>query len=268
MLSALSRLQRTLVVCAFLSPIFACAEGMVRLASDDWCPFVCAKDGKIIDGYLVDASTRALNLMGFHVAPIFMPLNRAIRETIDGEVDGVFAPPVDDRLRLSAPIAYSRACFYTRVGEMWTYQGLDSLKGRTIGVIDDYGYDNGPMDAYVASNRKNRHALEFSFGDSAGATNIKKLLRGRYRVLLEHEAVVARLAKTLGVDGQIRKAACLESSLPLTIGFSARDSRSSSWIRALAEGLKKMDSSGELRVLRARYDIPEAAVEMTLVPTR
>lgn len=263
MLPAVSRLQGTLLLCALLSPMFARADGTVRLASDDWCPFVCAKDGKIIDGYLVDATTRAMTLMGFHVEPIFLPLNRAIREAIDGEIDGVLAPPVDDRLRLSAPIAYSRACFYTRVGETWTYQGPDSLKGRTIGVIDDYGYDNGTMDAYVASNRTNRHALEFSFGDNAGATNIKKLLHGRFRILLEHEAVVARLTRTLGVHEQMRTAGCLASSLPLTIGFSPRDSRSTSWIRALAEGLKKMDSSGESKALRARYDIPAEAMEGT-----
>lgn len=256
MFAALGRLQGTLVLCALLSPMFARAEGLVRLASDDWCPFVCAKDGKIIDGYLVDVTTRAMTLMGFHVEPIFLPLNRAILETITGDVEGVYAPPVHDRLRLSAPIAYSRACFYTRLGERWRYQGLDSLKGSIIGVIDDYGYDDGPMDAYVMSNRKNRHTMEFSFGASAGATNIKKLLRGRYPVLLEHEAVVARLVKALRVDGQLRKAGCLTSSLPLTIGFSARDSRTSIWIRALAEGLKKMDSSGESKALRARYDIP------------
>jgi polar amino acid transport system substrate-binding protein len=249
---------------ALLAPCAASAEGVVRLASDDWCPFVCTSGGKVNGGYLVELTAQAMGAMGYGVEPVLMPLNRAIRETSTGEIEGVYAPPLDRRLRLSAPLAHSRACFYTRVEQNWTYQGLASLAGHTIGAIDDYGYDDGPMDAYILNHRDNRRAIDFSFGPTAGTTNLQKLLGGRFPILLEHEAVVAWLARTLMVEGQFRQAGCLKQSLPLTIGFALDDRRTPSWIRALADGLRSIDAAGTSRALRERYGIP---VELGATPT-
>ncbi|ATQ77172.1 hypothetical protein CR152_23625 [Massilia violaceinigra] len=110
------------LVAVLILPVPAAASGVIRMASDEWCPFVCATDGKLTGGYLVDATLQAMGAAGYLVEPVLMPLNRAMRETRTGDIEGVYAPPVDDRLRLSAPIAYSRACFYTRANEKWAYR--------------------------------------------------------------------------------------------------------------------------------------------------
>ncbi len=235
----------------------AMAAGLVRLASDEWCPYVCIKEGKIHDGYLVDVTAQSMASMGYKVGPVLLPLNRAILAVASGDAEGVYAPPVDARLYLSAPIAYSRACFYTRHDTAWRYHGVVSLKALRLGVIDDYGYDDGPMDAFIARNHALRSALDFSYGTSAGTTNVQKLLSGRFDVMLEHEMVMQHLSKDLGVTQEIQKAGCLEHALPLRIGFARQDIRRTAWIQALADGMKKLKASGELAAIRARYHMPQ-----------
>ncbi|MBJ7313078.1 hypothetical protein ACFOLJ_30095 [Rugamonas sp. CCM 8940] len=229
--------------------------GTVRLASDDWCPFICASHGQINGGYLVDLTRQALAPSGLQVASLLLPLNRAVSETAAGAIEGVYAPSTDPRLQLSVPLAYSRACFYTLAGVAWRYRGGESLHALRVGVIADYGYDDGEMDAYIAQHRDSSASLAFAFGDAAGLTNLQKLLRGRFPVWLEHEAVARQLVAKLGAASRIRQAGCLAQALPLTIGFAAHDARAGQWLQALADGLRSLSASGQLAALRARYHL-------------
>lgn len=235
------------------------AENELKLASDDWCPYICAEKTEIKNGFLVDVTARAMASEGYQVRALLRPLNRAILETVNGNIQGVYAPPIDQRLHQSAPLAYSRACFYTRVGDNWTYQGMATMKQRTIGIIEDYGYDDGPMDAYIAKYHQHPALIELAYGDTAGINNLQKLLKGRYSVMLEHEAVLERLSKQLDASARIRQAGCLKHALPLTIGFSKQNPHSETWVSALQRGLQKLETSGELKALRQHYKLPAAA---------
>ncbi|MES2017853.1 MAG: transporter substrate-binding domain-containing protein [Pseudomonadota bacterium] len=237
------------------APQQAFGEGVLRLASDDWCPYVCTKDGKIVNGYLVEVTAKSMAAMGYRVEPVLLPLNRAMSMSASGDVEGVYAPPADARLRPSTVIAYSRACFYTRADSTWMYRGPASIEILRLGVIDDYGYDDGPMDAYIARHHKPGSMLDFSFGATAGTTNVQKLLSGRFPVMLEHESVMRLLSKDLAATRHVRQAGCLEQPLPLRIGFALQDMRKTAWIRALADGMKVLQASGELAAIRERYHI-------------
>ena len=72
---------------------------------------------------------------------------------------------------------------------------------------------------------------------------------------MEHAAVMAQLSKRLDVGGRIRQAGCLDHELPLTIGFATQDICAETWIHALADGLHKMEASGDLKALQKRYKI-------------
>lgn len=252
---------------AFPEPVHA--EGLLRVASDDWCPYVCAVNGRVTGGYLVDLAGEAMAMTGSHVEPLLLPLNRAIEQTVAGKIEGVYAPPIDERLTLSVPLAYSRACFYSRPNETWRYRGIGSLKNMTVGTIDDYGYDNGQMDDYIARNRGVPHTgIDFSYGETAGITNVRKLLSGRYPLLLEHEAVMTRLVGEMKVAGAVRNAGCLEQALPLTIGFARSDRRAAGWSQDLVEGLQQMIVSGRTKELQKRYNIPDSNVTSPQIQPR
>lgn len=259
LLASRARLALPVAFSACLATQPVPAADPVRVASDDWCPYVCASDGKIRDGFLVEVTVKSMALMGYQVEPVLLPLNRAIHLTTSGEVNGVFAPPLDQRLRPGVTLAYSHACFYTRAGSGWTYRGIESISKLRLGVIDDYGYDDGPMDAYIARRRKDSRVLDFSYGATAGNTNVQKLLGGRFPVLLEHALVMRHLTEGTAAAAQLRQAGCLDRPLPLTVGFALHDARSAAWVQALSDGLKMLNSSGELAALRAHYHLAAEA---------
>ncbi|MFZ3186561.1 MAG: transporter substrate-binding domain-containing protein [Pseudomonas sp.] len=236
------------------SPQAQAAE-LLRIASDDWCPYVCATEHQLTGGFLVELVSQAMASQGYHVEPILLPLSRAMASTESGRVEGVYAPPIDARLLLSAPLAYSRACFYTRTDERWSYQGLDSLRSVQLGAIPDYGYDDGPMDAYIRNNQHEHSTISFSYGEKANTNNLQRLLGGRFPVLLEHAAVMQHLSNALGVQHKIRLAGCLEQSLPLTIGFAKADIRTGAWLQALRLGLQKASAAGALQELQRKYQL-------------
>lgn len=239
-----------------LSPGKTRAGEEIRVASDNWCPYICAGTDGIDGGYLVDLAAETLALAHITVRPVLMPLSRAVAATGTGALEGVYAPGADRRLRRSVPLAYSRACFYTRSGQRWRYQGPGSLLKVVIGVIEDYGYDNDAMDAYIDTHRHDAMRLQFAHGGEAGVTNLQKLLRERFDVLLEHEAVVNTMARKLGLQTQIRKAGCLARPLPLTLGFSSTDPRTGRWLQALADGQRHLRGSTQLAALQRRYGLP------------
>jgi len=245
-----------LAVLLIVAPLAQAGEP-VRLASDAWCPFVCTRGEQVAGGYLVDATAEALASQGFDAVPLLMPLNRATQETVSGRIDGVYAPAIDARLRLSVPLAHSRACFFTLRNSSWRYSGMASLAGLQVGIIDEYGYDDGPMDAYVSSNRQRAEKLHLAYGQAAGASNLRMLLHGRVPVVLEHEAVMQRLAAAEHASQRLRRAGCLERRLPLTVGFAADSPKAAASLAALEAGLRRLEASGALQALRRRYQLQE-----------
>ncbi|WP_374420060.1 transporter substrate-binding domain-containing protein [Chromobacterium sp.] len=236
-------------------PPAASAASVVKIASDDWCPYICADQSRIIGGYLVELTDQALNSQGYQVEAIFLPLNRAMKMTEEGVIDGIYAPALDQRLLLSKPMAYSRACFYTLKDSNWRYHGLPSLAHQSLGLIADYGYDGGAFDDWLLTAKAQGFHIESNIGQTAGSTNIKKLLLKRYSILLEHETVMNHLIAVMRVDGSLRKAGCLEQALTIVIGVGRSNPNAHALVRAINTGLETIRASGQLDGLKTKYKI-------------
>lgn len=252
-------LLRTLLALLFLPalPLAAISAPIVRLASDNWCPYICAENSRITSGFLVELTGQILSSAGYRLESRLMPLNRAMKLTEEGEIDGVYAAPIDDRLILSQPLAFSRACFYTRQDSTWQYAGLASLRAVPLGVIADYGYDGGAFDAYLQAHKHDSPSLlDFNRGQTAGATNLGKLLTERYPVALEHEAVMSLLVQRKNSSPDlIRNAGCLEERLKLVIGIGKNNPRAPQLMHAIDTGMVKIRASGQLERLMKKYRI-------------
>lgn len=116
------------------------------------------------------------------------------------------------------------------------------------------------LDDYIARSRGQPGRLEFSHGREASDINMRKLLHRRFDVMVEHEAVAARLISELGDPQSVRKAGCLERFFPLTVAFRADDERAERWIRTLGQGVRELKAVGGVTALQRRYgmrDRPE-----------
>ncbi|SCK21113.1 ABC transporter substrate-binding protein [Vogesella sp. LIG4] len=234
------------------------AQPEVRLASDDWCPFICASSQQLVGGYLVDASREILENAGYRQVPVFLPLNRAMLMTEQGAIHGVFAPSLDKRLKTSQPLATSRACFYTLADNNWQYRSRDSLKDISLSVIDSYGYDGGSFDQFLAEARMHpRAGIQFRTGDKAGESSVRMLLARRLPVVLEHEAVMSYLLKAIGPDSgkRVRNAGCLDNALPLVIGIGKSIPDADTLLNVINSGIARLHKSGRQRQLMQQYGL-------------
>ncbi len=252
----------TLLLAALLPAVASAAAPptVVKLASDDWCPYICTAERRIVGGLLVDLTEQIMATSGYRQEPVLLPLNRAVAMTESGALDGVYAPAADQRLSPSEPLLFSRACFYTRADSTWKYTGMDSLRTLRVGAIKDYGYDGGPFDDYLAAAGKRAAGnLELNVGVNASETNIRKMLRGRYPVAIEHEAVMNYLMhiQTAVPHEPIRQAGCLDKKLALVIGIGKNNPAAPELLRAVNDGVKSMRASGALQRLKKRYGIED-----------
>ena len=243
--------------------VISCCESQaaaseVVLASDDWCPYICAEASKINNGFLVDVAEAAFRSQGFKTRPTLMPLARAMIETIHGRIDGIYAPEIDPRLALTKPVINSYACFYTLPNSRWTFKGASSLQSIRLAIISDYGYDDdGPMDKAIKEYKSKRKNLwQINTGVDAGTKNLKMLMLSHVDAILEHEAVMTHLAGSQQPAVKIRKAGCLERPLPLVIGFTKASRSGVSLADIFKKGLDQIKKTEEFQKLKDQYQIP------------
>lgn len=232
------------------------AQDRVRLASDEWCPFICARSGQVDKGLLIEMSEQILRRAGYQPESLLLPLNRAMLMAEEGQIEGVYAPAIDDRLIHSKPLFESRACFYALTDNPWQFAGLASLNGILVGAIADYGYDAGPFDEWIEARKRERSSgVHFSTGDTAGEKNIRMLLLGRLPVVIEHEAVAARLLAAQGNDAaaHVREAGCLPRALPLVIGLSKTSPITPRLVQAINAGIEDFRKTPAYTALARKY---------------
>lgn len=249
-----------LLIMAAGSSLHVLAQKKVTLASDDWCPFVCGDGNKLISGFLVDTVEEILITAGYQPYSSLLPLNRAMIMATIGSIDGIYAPALNEPMHITKPLFVSKACFYTMKDSDWEYQGPEMLGdiNKVISVIDAYGYDDGPFDAYVAAaQRIGSKNVKILTGDAAGERNVKMLLLKRVPIIIEHEMVMSYLLKLKGplAKDRVRIAGCLKKSLPLVIGFGKHNPIALELIQVINSGLDTLRNSGRMKVLKSKYGI-------------
>ncbi len=143
----------------------------VKLATLEWPPYV----GSDMAGYgfTSEVVAAAFKQAGYNVTVNFLPWERVLQETEDGNYDaGYPAYYSDERAQkylLSEPFAEGYTGFYKRKADNISYSTLEDLKDYRIGVVQ--GYVNSPeFDA--ADYLLKEEAID-------EPTNLNKLLAGR-----------------------------------------------------------------------------------------
>jgi len=234
-------------------PLQAIAESpKIVLASDPWCPHTCPAD-LAHPGYMVEVARRAFALSGVTVIYRTMSWNRALSDTREGRIDGIIGTLGSRSAELDLPqegFGHHYYVFAVRADDPWTLAGLDSLKERTLGIVQGYSYSPA-LDSWLSRHGDRVEALG---GESALDRNLRKLLAGRVDTVIEDEDVLAYRMKTWPEAGRIRLVGRVESGA-LYIAFSRRHGRGSELARQFDSGVRAMRASGELDRILAQYGV-------------
>jgi polar amino acid transport system substrate-binding protein len=138
-------------------------------------------------GIITDVTLQAFARAGFEVVVAVVPWNRAYAGTVNGRYDVISAiwltPEREKELEYSDAIISSRIVLIHRDGYDFTFNSLDDLRGKTVGVTAGYGYpeDFQNADFFI---REESETLSLS---------LRKLIFGRTNVIVAEE-IAARYA--------------------------------------------------------------------------
>ncbi len=230
------------------------AADTVVLATGAWLPYI-NKVGYEPKGYAVDVLNRVLFDAGCSVVTVNMPYVRALQGVYDGDIDviiGVREDEIDaDKvIKNQVPIGVNIFSFYVKGGNGWVYNGVESLAGKTLGLVAGEIY---PELAGFLSISQNKKHVEFLSGDDAFGRNIKKLLAGRLDVILDNRFVIDYYVHQFDVEQTVRYAGDLGKPVNLYAIFSLHNPKSEEYARILDQGIRTMRANGELDKILAKY---------------
>lgn len=143
-------------------------------------------------------------------------------------------------------------CFFIKAESSWKYEGIDSLKAIKLGVVKDYAYSE-EVDSYITANPSGINAFS---GDDALDKGIKLLIADRIGAFIDDDIVVPEFLKKTDQTSKVKVASCLEPD-SIYIAFSPANSKSQQYADLLAEGTKKLRTSGKLKEILDKYGIKD-----------
>ncbi|WP_428813184.1 transporter substrate-binding domain-containing protein [Vibrio makurazakiensis] len=241
-------MKRYLLLLTTLIFSFSAFSMTITAAQDPWPPFVNKGKGDV--GISVEIVTEALASQGHQVQFKIMPWTRALNEVKSGKVDILVATWFTDErtsfLNYSDPYLENSLKFIKRAGDNFEYSDFNSLNGKSVGIIRNYGYGS---DFLGASNFKKPEANDL-------ISNVKKLKAKRIDLTLEDELVAKATISGAGMnlsDFAFTNNALSVNPIHVTSGLS--NPKNAEIIEAFNKGLAEIKSNGKLESILAKYGI-------------
>ena len=244
-------------LCGALLLTMACSSfaDTISIRADEWYP-MNGTPGAEKPGFMIEIAQRALEKGGHSIDYKLMPWERAIDETRKGSVDcvvGAYEADAPDLIFPDEAMGEDDTGFYVAKGNSYTHS-MDALKSKKIGVIGGYAYDDGEIDAYIATNDPN---VSISKGNDALEKNIKKLEAGRIDVVLESPPVINAKLAEMGLADKIVLATTLGDPSALYVACSPANPKSKEYAQLMGDGVRELRASGELAKIMGRYGLQD-----------
>ena len=243
----MEKILLSLSLVIMLSTALSPEERTVVAVSNPWPPFIESDN----TGFALDIVRESFRSQGYSLDMVIVPWARAETGVISSEYDILpdvwFSLPREKSLLFSRPFYENTVKFIKRKGDPFVYEGIYSLKGKTVGVIDGYGYD----EAFLNSTLFERVAVPDIM------TNIRKLLANRIDLTLADELVGINLM-TRADPALMDRIEFVEKPLsvkPLHIASGRNNVRSREIIEAFNRGLEEIRSNGTFQAILNKYGL-------------
>ena len=233
----------------FITVSIAADTKTIVAASDPYPPFVDPTDPN--EGISLVVARAAYKTQGYTVRLEVVPWARAEAFTVDGKYDILPNTWMNEKrkktLMYSEPYAVNNIKFIKNADDPFEFNGISSLKGKTVGTIRGYGYG----DAFQTST-------DFIHEDAVDLiTNVKKLIGKRFDLTLEDEIVATYIIKKAD-PSLMSKIKFTENSLSsnnLYVTAGLKNPRCKELIEAFNKGLAEIKANGEFAKIFESYGI-------------
>lgn len=222
-------------------------DKIITAIADPWAPFVDPDNST--DGLSLEIIRAAYKTQGFSVTMKYVPWARALDSVKNGEYDilpGVwYSKERAEYLYFSNHYTSNNIIFASNISDSFEYSGLDSLTGKTVGIIRGYGYSENFMNA-DNFNREPTNTL---------LSNILKLVNHRVDYIIEDEIVLKTkiLKEKPELLNQIffSKTSLLKNELFIASGLN--NPRHEEIVNMFNKGLEEIRSNGTYKEIMDKY---------------
>jgi len=252
-------LGKTTFVGIVLGALLACAPAVARdrltLAGSEWCPYACAHEAPVGLGYMVDIA-KATFEPDVKIDYTLVNWARAVDEAKVGKLDALVGSSKRDGLVFTKEaLGVAQNAFAVRRDDSFEFKGVESLKGRALGVVNGYSYTD-EIDAYVATHTSDAALIQTVSGDQALTNNLRKLAAKRVDLVVDDVNVLRTQIESLGLGEQLKIVPGGEPD-PIYIAFSAKLPDAQALADRLDTKLAEMRASGALTTILARYKLTD-----------
>jgi polar amino acid transport system substrate-binding protein len=245
-----------LLIAVVLASSMASADAII-LVADPWCPYNCGWNDED-PGFMVEIASTVFERNGHSVKYFNVPWARAIHGTREGQYDGIIGAgrtETPDFVFPDIELGLARHTFYVKKGNPWRYDGLDSLKTITLGVIKNYSYGD-LFNAYILPNQDNPRRVQVISGETGLALNIQKLEENKIDAIIEDRAVFQHYLQETKIPENYSDAgiAYMEE---VYIAFSPKLNKAQAFAEMLSQGMKALRKSGRLSEILEKYSIED-----------
>lgn len=250
---------KTTFIGIVLGALLACAPAVARdrltLAGSEWCPYNCAHEAPVGLGYMVDVAKAAFE-PDVRIDYTLINWARAVDEAKVGKLDALVGSSKRDGLIFTKEaLGIAQNAFAVRRDDPFEFKGVDSFKGRALGVVNGYSYTD-EIDAYVAANASDAALIQTVSGDQALTNNLRKLAASRVDLVVDDANVLRTQIESLGLGDKLRIVPGGEPD-PIFIAFSAKLPDAQALADRLDAKFAELRSSGAFAKILARYKLTD-----------
>lgn len=249
-----------LVGLAALAAASLAAAAEIRIRADPWLPY---SGGQEMDppGYMVEMAEAIAKANGHEFEYRTLPWSNALDVVREGKADCVVGAYLSDAEGFAFPeVGWgpSGNVFWGLAEQTWRFEGMASLDGIKIGVLEDYSYGD-ELDAYIEQHKADAQRLEIVPAIGRGIVRLlARLIGRRVGAIIEDRNVMAYALEQAKMDPKrvisLGEAGEAES---VYIACTPAHPRGKEYADMFGRGTAQLRSSGKLAEILAKYNLKD-----------
>lgn len=234
----------------------------IRIRADEWLPYNGGSNMKP-PGYMIEMAKLIAERNGHTIQYRHMPWEDALDGTRQGSFDCVVGAYKSDAEGFAFPArgwGYGDNAFFGFSDNPWRYNGIASLEGVRVGVLEGYSYGD-ELDAYIEQHKDNPERIVVV--PVVGRAIVKlmaNLVSRRIDVFLEDSNVAAYgITQARMEEGRIISLGEASEAEEVYIACTPADPRGRKYADMFDQGLTQLRASGELAQILAKYGLKDWA---------
>lgn len=233
----------------------------ITIRADPWLPYN-GVGNQAPAGYMIELARLIAEAEGHTIDYRNLPWDDAIAAVRDGRFDCVVGATRGDTPDFAFPAnawGQSQSVFFAMADGGWRWNGVESLEGKRLAVIEGYAYGEG-IDAYIEQHKADasRIVVVNSVGRAAVAA-VSNLVGKRADVWIENRYVGVDTLTKLELADRIVERGALDAPEDVYIACTPADPRGARYAQMFSDGIARLRSEGKLAEVLGRYGLRDWA---------